>query len=210
MAEVPPNWAHCDATGNISTFCVLLNICLSHESVISVSTLCILQLSDTESSLVWSTSHRLAEELLELDEESFVDAINSAFVSLPPSIKQLTMCLNSDSTSVRRCWELLEQRAVCDGGSPQTPEDTCSAVFNDSNKQYCHCCAQTLNNTNTTLSISFCLEKLLFPKLAIFKGPVDGRGHHGWVTFGFRPGLLIKPVVSQCRPLLHGMFFKQS
>ncbi|XP_019940091.1 ubiquinone biosynthesis monooxygenase COQ6, mitochondrial [Paralichthys olivaceus] len=40
-----------------------------------------LPLSDTESSLVWSTSHRLAEELLALDEESFVDAINSAFWS---------------------------------------------------------------------------------------------------------------------------------
>lgn len=40
-----------------------------------------LPLSDTESSLVWSTSHRLAEELLELDEESFVDAVNSAFWS---------------------------------------------------------------------------------------------------------------------------------
>ncbi|KAM9708952.1 ubiquinone biosynthesis monooxygenase COQ6, mitochondrial [Menidia menidia] len=40
-----------------------------------------LPLSDTESSLVWSTSHRMAEELLELDEESFVDAINSAFWS---------------------------------------------------------------------------------------------------------------------------------
>uniref|UniRef100_A0A665WYS5 Ubiquinone biosynthesis monooxygenase COQ6, mitochondrial n=1 Tax=Echeneis naucrates TaxID=173247 RepID=A0A665WYS5_ECHNA len=38
-----------------------------------------LPLSDTESSLVWSTSHQHAEELLELDEESFVDAINSAF-----------------------------------------------------------------------------------------------------------------------------------
>uniref|UniRef100_A0A4W5K696 Coenzyme Q6 monooxygenase n=1 Tax=Hucho hucho TaxID=62062 RepID=A0A4W5K696_9TELE len=38
-----------------------------------------LPLSDTESSLVWSTSHRRAEELLQLDEESFVDAINSAF-----------------------------------------------------------------------------------------------------------------------------------
>ncbi|XP_005797766.1 ubiquinone biosynthesis monooxygenase COQ6, mitochondrial [Xiphophorus maculatus] len=40
-----------------------------------------LPLSDTESSLVWSTSHHLAEELLVLDEESFVDAINSAFWS---------------------------------------------------------------------------------------------------------------------------------
>nr|XP_020446572.1 ubiquinone biosynthesis monooxygenase COQ6, mitochondrial [Monopterus albus] len=40
-----------------------------------------LPLSDTDSSLVWSTSHGLAEELLELDEESFVDAINSAFWS---------------------------------------------------------------------------------------------------------------------------------
>ncbi|XP_008398435.1 ubiquinone biosynthesis monooxygenase COQ6, mitochondrial [Poecilia reticulata] len=41
-----------------------------------------LPLSDTKSSLVWSTSHHLAEELLELDEESFVDAINSAFWSI--------------------------------------------------------------------------------------------------------------------------------
>uniref|UniRef100_A0A8C2IQC8 Ubiquinone biosynthesis monooxygenase COQ6, mitochondrial n=1 Tax=Cyprinus carpio TaxID=7962 RepID=A0A8C2IQC8_CYPCA len=40
-----------------------------------------LPLSDTESSLVWSTSHQHAEELLQLDEESFVDAINSAFWS---------------------------------------------------------------------------------------------------------------------------------
>uniref|UniRef100_A0A8C7DF96 Ubiquinone biosynthesis monooxygenase COQ6, mitochondrial n=1 Tax=Oncorhynchus kisutch TaxID=8019 RepID=A0A8C7DF96_ONCKI len=40
-----------------------------------------LPLSDTESSLVWSTSHRHAEELLQLDEESFVDSINTAFWS---------------------------------------------------------------------------------------------------------------------------------
>nr|XP_057946922.1 ubiquinone biosynthesis monooxygenase COQ6, mitochondrial [Doryrhamphus excisus] len=40
-----------------------------------------LPLSDTISSLVWSTSHHLAEELLEMDEEFFVDAINSAFWS---------------------------------------------------------------------------------------------------------------------------------
>lgn len=61
-----------------------------------------LQLSDTASSLVWSTSHRLAEELLELDEESFVDAINSAFVSLPPSFKLLKLYLYSQiSTCVR-------------------------------------------------------------------------------------------------------------
>lgn len=46
-----------------------------------------LQLSDTKSSLVWSTTPQLAEELLELDEESFVDAINSAFVSLAATFK---------------------------------------------------------------------------------------------------------------------------
>ncbi|XP_049596296.1 ubiquinone biosynthesis monooxygenase COQ6, mitochondrial [Syngnathus scovelli] len=40
-----------------------------------------LPLSDTVSSLVWSTSHHLAEELLLLDDECFVDAINSAFWS---------------------------------------------------------------------------------------------------------------------------------
>lgn len=61
--------------------------------MISVSVLSTLQLSDTESSLVWSTSHRLAEELLELDEESFVDAINSAFVSLSPIPRLLKLYL---------------------------------------------------------------------------------------------------------------------
>ncbi|KAG7275431.1 hypothetical protein CRUP_033164 [Coryphaenoides rupestris] len=40
-----------------------------------------LPLSDTQSSLVWSTSHQQAEDLLQLDDESFVDAINSAFWS---------------------------------------------------------------------------------------------------------------------------------
>uniref|UniRef100_A0A8C5BYF2 Ubiquinone biosynthesis monooxygenase COQ6, mitochondrial n=1 Tax=Gadus morhua TaxID=8049 RepID=A0A8C5BYF2_GADMO len=40
-----------------------------------------LPLSDTQSSLVWSTSHRQAEDLLALDDESFVDAVNSAFWS---------------------------------------------------------------------------------------------------------------------------------
>uniref|UniRef100_A0A3Q3RQ84 Ubiquinone biosynthesis monooxygenase COQ6, mitochondrial n=1 Tax=Mastacembelus armatus TaxID=205130 RepID=A0A3Q3RQ84_9TELE len=46
-----------------------------------VAVLHLSELSDTESSLVWSTSHQHAEELLELDEESFVDAVNSAFWS---------------------------------------------------------------------------------------------------------------------------------
>lgn len=40
------------------------------------------QLSDTVSSLVWSTSHELASQLQRMDEESFVDSINSAFVSI--------------------------------------------------------------------------------------------------------------------------------
>ncbi|XP_072313318.1 ubiquinone biosynthesis monooxygenase COQ6, mitochondrial [Eucyclogobius newberryi] len=40
-----------------------------------------LPLSDSESSLVWSTSHGLAEELMQLEDESFVDAVNSAFWS---------------------------------------------------------------------------------------------------------------------------------
>nr|XP_038036723.1 LOW QUALITY PROTEIN: ubiquinone biosynthesis monooxygenase COQ6, mitochondrial [Anas platyrhynchos] len=41
----------------------------------------LLPLSDTASSLVWSTSHEHASELLTMDEESFVDSINSAFWS---------------------------------------------------------------------------------------------------------------------------------
>lgn len=41
-----------------------------------------IQLSDTASSLVWSTSHQHASKLLSMDKESFVDSINSAFVSI--------------------------------------------------------------------------------------------------------------------------------
>ncbi|KAJ1104553.1 hypothetical protein NDU88_001963 [Pleurodeles waltl] len=41
----------------------------------------LLPLSDTCSSLVWSTSLEQASQLLNMDEESFVDAINSAFWS---------------------------------------------------------------------------------------------------------------------------------
>ncbi|XP_028575843.2 ubiquinone biosynthesis monooxygenase COQ6, mitochondrial isoform X1 [Podarcis muralis] len=41
----------------------------------------LLPLSDTVSSLVWSTSHEHASQLQRMDEESFVDSINSAFWS---------------------------------------------------------------------------------------------------------------------------------
>ncbi|XP_058285317.1 ubiquinone biosynthesis monooxygenase COQ6, mitochondrial isoform X4 [Hylobates moloch] len=41
----------------------------------------LLPLSDTLSSLVWSTSHEHAAELVSMDEETFVDAVNSAFWS---------------------------------------------------------------------------------------------------------------------------------
>jgi len=41
----------------------------------------LLPLSDTLSSLVWSTSHDHAAELVSMDEEKFVDTINSAFWS---------------------------------------------------------------------------------------------------------------------------------
>ncbi|XP_066468489.1 ubiquinone biosynthesis monooxygenase COQ6, mitochondrial isoform X1 [Tiliqua scincoides] len=41
----------------------------------------LLPLSDTVSSLVWSTSHEHASQLQNMDEESFVDSVNSAFWS---------------------------------------------------------------------------------------------------------------------------------
>ncbi|XP_047720691.1 ubiquinone biosynthesis monooxygenase COQ6, mitochondrial isoform X2 [Prionailurus viverrinus] len=55
----------------------------------------LLPLSDTLSSLVWSTSHEHAAELVSMDEEKFVDAINSAFPTkvsarqLPPSVARV-------------------------------------------------------------------------------------------------------------------------
>ncbi|KAJ6655648.1 hypothetical protein lerEdw1_004884 [Lerista edwardsae] len=47
-----------------------------------VATLHLSELSDTLSSLVWSTSHEHASQLQNMDEESFVDTVNSAFVSI--------------------------------------------------------------------------------------------------------------------------------
>lgn len=56
-------------------------ICLFFLLILTLEIL-LNQLSDTASSLVWSTSHEHASELLTMDEESFVDSINSAFVSI--------------------------------------------------------------------------------------------------------------------------------
>ncbi|XP_059546771.1 ubiquinone biosynthesis monooxygenase COQ6, mitochondrial isoform X1 [Myotis daubentonii] len=50
-------------------------------SALSIDGVLLRQLSDTLSSLVWSTSHEHAAELVSMDEENFVDAINSAFWS---------------------------------------------------------------------------------------------------------------------------------
>ena len=39
------------------------------------------QLSDTQSSLVWSIEHDRAKSLMHLDDEQFVEEVNNAFVS---------------------------------------------------------------------------------------------------------------------------------
>lgn len=39
------------------------------------------QVSDQYSCLVWSTTHEDAKKLLQLDQDTFVDAVNNAFVS---------------------------------------------------------------------------------------------------------------------------------
>ncbi|KAG7238560.1 hypothetical protein INR49_030833 [Caranx melampygus] len=80
-----------------------------------------LPLSDTESSLVWSTSHRLAEELLELDEESFVDAINSAFVSLTVvinSCRRVRFHICHQATFLCNMSVFVSRVPFCGGGSP--------------------------------------------------------------------------------------------
>lgn len=138
MAEVPPNRTDCNVTGNISALFIALVPVAKYPFVTQVfdeawlSPLAALQLSDTQSSLVWSTSHRLAEELLEMDEERFVDAVNSAFVSSALTLHARSLQRGRFTSGLVR---------PCRNAVP--------------------------------------LEKLLFPKPAIFTGPADGRGHHG-------------------------------
>lgn len=111
MAEVPPNRTHRNVTGNIWIFFFFFFCCcsifiLSQEHLMKLQLLRFvpMQLSDTHSSLVWSTSHSLAEELLELDEERFVDAINSSFVSLGSYINcQCRIYTQVPCLSVRFC-----------------------------------------------------------------------------------------------------------
>ncbi|KAH0620515.1 hypothetical protein JD844_021044 [Phrynosoma platyrhinos] len=57
------------------------NIQYRYDQSAVVATLHLSELSDTVSSLVWSTSHEHAIRLQSMDEESFVDSINSAFWS---------------------------------------------------------------------------------------------------------------------------------
>ncbi|XP_060031458.1 ubiquinone biosynthesis monooxygenase COQ6, mitochondrial isoform X2 [Erinaceus europaeus] len=57
------------------------NVSWNYDQSAVVATLHLSELSDTFSSLVWSTSHEHAAELVSMDEEKFVDAINSAFWS---------------------------------------------------------------------------------------------------------------------------------
>ncbi|XP_054303829.1 ubiquinone biosynthesis monooxygenase COQ6, mitochondrial isoform X6 [Pongo pygmaeus] len=57
------------------------NVSWNYDQSAVVATLHLSELSDTLSSLVWSTSHEHAAELVSMDEEKFVDAVNSAFWS---------------------------------------------------------------------------------------------------------------------------------
>lgn len=122
---------------------------------------------------MWSTSHQLAAELLELDEESFVDAINSAFVS-PRSRRGLCthsfMCIRRHVTSVLSKY-----------GSQAVPLLTCS----DSNKQllwgfwfFIYVYISKYVGANIPVNAVLMFEDLPIPKLTIFTVPANGWGHH--------------------------------
>ncbi|XP_017384170.1 ubiquinone biosynthesis monooxygenase COQ6, mitochondrial isoform X1 [Cebus imitator] len=65
----------------------------------------LLPLSDTLSSLVWSTSHEHAAELVSMDEEQFVDAVNSAF-EVPSQVrKTINDNVSSDRSMYRMLWK---------------------------------------------------------------------------------------------------------
>lgn len=120
------------------------------------------------SSLVWSTSHQLAEELLALDEESFVDAINSAFVSLC-SFHAATKFLQSVFivSHVSQTCNVSDQRAYTSWkiGPYVTHVFRLSII--------------SLLKSIQVLIFSLMLEKLLIPMLVtIFTVPANGRGHH--------------------------------
>lgn len=128
-----------------------------------------------------------------------------------PQTSNICSCIYRElSTCVTQIlFLLLCPRTVSGRASPKAPL-MCRAVFSNSCKTIVSLFSPNLYSTNIPLSFLLCLRNSFFPMLAIYTVPANGRGHHGWVTLGSRPGLLIKPVVSHCRPLLHGMFFKQS
>lgn len=188
MAEVPPNRTHRDVTGNISAFFTVVVLVVKYPSVTqvfdkaSVSVLCALQLSDTESSLVWSASHQLAEELLELDEERFVDAINSAFVSLSLNHCCIYTQIPHLTLKMLQHFCICVQCTVCGRGCPQTWSHV--ELFSVSHTNNMVIVLPKLSTIliflcgNDITIYFFMFGELLFPKQAIFTGPADGRGHH--------------------------------
>lgn len=60
------------------------------------------------------------------------------------------------------------------------------------------------------LSIFHVWRKSVFPSWLFLLGRLKDGVTTVESRLVFGPGLLIKPVVGQCRPLLHGMFFKQA
>ncbi|XP_055216855.2 ubiquinone biosynthesis monooxygenase COQ6, mitochondrial isoform X5 [Gorilla gorilla gorilla] len=82
MADSSP-WVHI-TLGDGSTFQTKLLATennVAWQRFLPSGPIALLPLSDTLSSLVWSTSHEHAAELVSMDEEKFVDAVNSAFWS---------------------------------------------------------------------------------------------------------------------------------
>ncbi|XP_045252664.1 ubiquinone biosynthesis monooxygenase COQ6, mitochondrial isoform X3 [Macaca fascicularis] len=82
MADSSP-WVHI-TLGDGSTFQTKLLATennVAWQRFLPSGPIALLPLSDTLSSLVWSTSHEHAAQLVSMDEEKFVDAVNSAFWS---------------------------------------------------------------------------------------------------------------------------------
>ena len=136
---------------------------------------CCLQLSDTESSLVWSTSHRLAEELLALDEESFVDEINSAFVSFALIIDRPMLYLHSDSTWFTQLMQYFCLWAVC--CRVEIHVWTCFSVTHTNNIVIVF--VQSLHNSNISLR-----EWPTYPIFFVFgETPFSQAGYFYWACW---------------------------
>ena len=94
---------------------------------------CAVQLSSRHSCLIWSTSPENAQHLLQLTTESFVDEVNTAFVSIHNILmiivyRQLLMMRDNDKDYIHLCPAVGHNFSLANKSKDDVPQSISTSV----------------------------------------------------------------------------------